>query len=434
MTKEFNKDNSIKAKSGSNNKAELLSLLNEFEKKFNNVHLSKNVKMGASGKDPNQFSVNAILKFDDQHEENWLIETSSSYRSDRVKGIEFDIEHIKELIRRPDVNVKAFFVVPDTENSGAFNKYKENVEHHNVVTYFDDILKFSEFRNIIAERCSKYLTQGIKANILGDEAEKDIAEAFNNSNNIELWNKTDNSKVIKSRNFDIIQSLMDKYYPNKQIKAMVAYDNNSKDSHYLADLNTVKDPNGGHVLGKPKTDILVIITFTDGNQANINFSVKHPKVKSKRVTAHEGDVDTLLNDLQASMPQDSVFNDPDKFNQLSTALHNFQDVGSAKNMTPDNRDFLKYNLSDLNSWLIDYFLFGINNRRLNKDQVANTMAIVNPENGNLIYLTRNEEKHLLLQYCQNHKPSSSSFGTPFSWTYPSKKRGKKIQIKSPLPL
>ena len=42
MTKEFNKDNSIKAKSGSNNKAELLSLLNEFEKKFNTPIVKSN--------------------------------------------------------------------------------------------------------------------------------------------------------------------------------------------------------------------------------------------------------------------------------------------------------------------------------------------------------------------------------------------------------
>ena len=69
MAKEFNMDNSIKSRNGSQNKTEILSLLEEFEKKYSTVHLSKKVRMGAPGKDPKQFFITAILEFDDQHKE-----------------------------------------------------------------------------------------------------------------------------------------------------------------------------------------------------------------------------------------------------------------------------------------------------------------------------------------------------------------------------
>lgn len=434
MAKEFNMDNSIKSRNGSQNKTEILSLLEEFEKKYSTVHLSKKVRMGAPGKDPKQFFITAILEFDDQHKEEWLIETSTSYKADRAKKAEFEIENIKKIINRPKVDVKAFYVITNAKEEGDFKKYKRNVEQHKIVTYFDDILNFNEFRNMLAKRCSKYLPQGSRSNILGSEAEKDVAEAFNNPNNIELWNKTEKSKVINSRNFDIVQSLMDKFYPDKKIKTMVAYDNYKKDPHYLADLSVVKNPNGGHNWGKPKTDVLIIITFTDGTNTHINLSVKRPKIDNRKVTAHEGYVEVMLNDLQASMPKNSMFNDPEKFDQLSKALLNFQEAGTAKGMNSTDWEFLTDNLHDLNPWLIDYCLFGVNNRRFNDKQVANTMAVVDPQSGSLTYLTRNEEKQLLLQSCQNHKNHknrrSSSFGTPFSWSYPSSKRGKKYIIKS----
>lgn len=432
MTEKFNQDNSNKVKSGRNTKAELISLLEDFDKRFDTVNLQKNVKFGAKDKDQDQFSIDAILEFTDQSKEKWLIKTSSSYRSDRIKGNEFDIEHIKLIVKSPNIELKSFFVVPDTENNSSFEKYKKNVENHRIVTYFDKVLKFREFRHLILDRCSKYLSQGTRSNVLGNDAEKEISDAFNNLNNINIWNQTGNNQVIKSKDFSIVQALMNKYYPDKKLKSMVAYDNDSDGNYYLDDLKTVKGPNNEN-LGKPKTDVLIKLTFTDDTTAQINLSVKHPKLKSKKVTAHEGSIEVLMDDLAASLPSYSIFNDSKKFDQLYKALKNFQDAGSAKNMNPEDKLFLADNLSDINSWLIDYFLFGTNNRRFNNNQVANTMAIINPQNGDLLYLTQEEERQLLLDYCQLQKSTSSSFGTPFSWTYPSKKRGKKIQIKSPLP-
>lgn len=40
--------------------------------------------------------------------------------------------------------------------------------------------------------------------------------------------------------------------------------------------------------------------------------------------------------------------------------------------------------------------------------------------------------HTLEDYCDILLRSKKTFGTPFSWTYPSKKRGKSIQLKAKL--
>ncbi len=424
MAKEFNMDNSIKSRNGSQNKTEILSLLEEFEKKYSTVHLSKKVRMGAPGKDPKQFFITAILEFDDQHKEEWLIETSTSYKADRAKKAEFEIENIRKIINRPDVDTKAFYVITNPKEEGDLKKYKKNVKNHKIVTYFDAILNFSEFRNMIASRCSKYLSQGIKSNILGSEAEKEVAEAFNNPNNIELWNKTEKSKVINSRNFDIVQSLMSKYFPNKKISTMKAYNNKKDGPYYLEDLRIVRDSNGKGNLGEPKTDVLIDLTFTDQSKSRIKLSIKRPDPTNshRAVSAHQGDAKVLADDIQASIPKNSIFNDPTMFEKLRKALINFQEAKSAKRMDPEQREFLIKNLSDLNPWLIDYFLFGINNRRFNDNQIANMMCVVDPQTGKLTYFNRDEEKKLLLSIHRN-----TLFKTPFNWTY----NKKSYQVKVP---
>lgn len=436
----MNSDNSKKVRSGNNNQQELSSLLNEFQDKYKNVEIiNKNQRYGEKGKNQNQFFVNAEIRFSDNYPEIWILKTTSSYRSDRSKGDEFDVEHIKKILSTQKKNSKAFFIVPDNQKEKdmrAFNNFRKNVENKKVVSYFDHVITISEFKHFLNERCNKYISQGIRANILGNDAEKNIVEAFNNKKNIILLNTPDNT-IEKSKNFAVVYTFMNSLYPHQKLKSMEAFHNikKLKDEHYLDELNIVRD-NGQGNLGKPKTDVLIKLVFEDNHIENIKLSVKRPQKSAgkniKRVTVHEGNVQTLLADLKKSLPEKSIFNNPEQWENLKSSLINFQHYGSVTNMDDGKRDFLNKNLSKLNNWLIDYFLFGINNSRFNDNQMANAMAIVNPDNGDLLFLTAMEEKNLLLQYCKKQKSGSTTFGTPFNWTYPSHKKGKKIQIKSPI--
>ena len=58
-------------------------------------------------------------------------------------------------------------------------------------------------------------------------------------------------------------------------------------------------------------------------------------------------------------------------------------------------------------------------------QQANALLSFNPQNGDCTVRTVAEEEQVLIDGITKR----SEFGTPFSWTYPSKKRGKKIQLK-----
>ena len=62
-------------------------------------------------------------------------------------------------------------------------------------------------------------------------------------------------------------------------------------------------------------------------------------------------------------------------------MKNFQEVGSQKKMTIEDKEFLNNHLSDLNKWLIDYFVFGINNKMLNNIQIAQALLVFNPLTG-----------------------------------------------------
>jgi len=438
----MNTDNSKKVRSGSNAKKEIHSLITELKNEFKNVKFKKKdwgnyVTFGFPNKDPHQFKIDEVIIFDDENLEIWLIKISSSVRGDRCKGAEFDIEHVKKLLSSKSDNVKAFYVIKDNQSPNdlkQFTSYKKNVTSHKIVSYFDDILKFSEFQNMLKERCVKYLIQGVQSNILGNDAEKEISDSFNNINNTVLWNNPEDS-VTQSKDIYIFLEVMNALFStHNPIQQTEAFNNNKLDKHHFLDeLNIVRNSEGKGNLGKPKTDVLVQLSFSNGTYKKIKISVKKPKAASKRVTIHEGSIESLISDLRTSLPSNSRFNNSENFDYLSQALLNFQEVGSAKNMNPDFREYLNNYLSELNGWLIDYFLFGINNTRFNDNQIANTLAIINPDNGSLIVKKDTEEKELLLKYCESHKLGSSSFGTPFSWTYPSKKKGRKIQIKSPLP-
>lgn len=88
--------NGERALAGVNTSKELISLLESIVEKYDTLTLDKNIEYGEKGKDPKQFKANAKINFD-KGNSIWLVDVSSSFRSDRIKGKEFDIEHLKRF-------------------------------------------------------------------------------------------------------------------------------------------------------------------------------------------------------------------------------------------------------------------------------------------------------------------------------------------------
>lgn len=419
--------NGQKAKAGQSTMSTLDKLLDQMISDNSDVTLQHHVAYGAEGKDQKQFKADAQINFVKEHLA-WLLECSTSVRSDRVKGKEFDIEHIKKILAQNGIATKAYFVVPDSAKAKevkSLDSFRQHIQKQDRVTYFDDALSIQAFRTLLENKLTENQQQGQRSNTLGTSAEELLCEAFNNEKNIVLWNNP-NDYITKSDTFGIFSSVLHKLAPTiGKIRTSVAYRSGSNDE-ISKQLTRIVDENGKS-RGMPKTDVYINVTAENGDTNVFKVSVKKPSsVTKKKVTVHEGSVEQLLSDLKDSISSDSKFNDPNLFDKLSVALIDFQNCGSKKGMKPENVTFLNENLADLNHWLIDYCVFGINNPLQNKEvQQANALLSFNPQNGDCTVRTVAEEEQVLIDGITNR----SAFGTPFSWTYPSKKRGKKIQLK-----
>lgn len=420
--------NKDKARAGLNTEKELVDLLNKLANKYDTIALKKPVEYGEKGKDNKQFKANAQIKFIEE-DIVWLIVVSSSFRSDRIKSKEFDIEHIKNILIEKEIHPEAYFILPDNAKAKdvtELQKFKKHIDKQDRVTYFDGAMLMHAFSNMLEQKLTENIKQGQRSNILGNSGEEKLKLAFNNQNNLKIWNDTKDC-ITKSANYSLFKSVLNGLAPSiGKICHSVAYGSSKhEESRISQDLKQVRSPDN-RLHGKPKTDILISIINEKGDNIILKASVKQPASSKNKVTVHEGSVEQLLTDLKSSLPKNSKFNNSDLFNSLSIALLDFQAKGSKKTMLEENLHFLNENLADLNKWLIDYFIFGINNSYLNKNQQANALIVFNPNTGGCIARNILKEESKLL----NGK--KATFGTPFSWTYPSKKRGKKIQIKSPI--
>lgn len=417
-----------KFKAGINTFNELLKLVKTLiTEECNCVSLDKNVKYGEEGKDNDQFTVKVQIYFTNESMK-WLIDFSSSFRSDRIKGKEFDIEHIKQILNKEKIGSKAFLLLPDNAKDNdkkELKNFKSHIEKQDKVTYFDYAMTMGDFRHCLEKKLTNNTKQGKKANIQGGFGEKDLYYAFNDSNNLKLWNDHEN-KITQSSTYELFKSVLNQIDPCiGKIKSCKAYGSNKDSKDKISqDLRCVRDKDN-KIHGKPKTDVLIELVDCAEKRHVFRISVKKPAQNKGKVTVHEGVVEQLLNDLESTMPEKSKFKDKNYFNKLSKALNDFQVSGSKSKMDKKNLNFLNEYLSELNKWLIDYFVFGINNSLLNKNQQANFLLIYDSTNAKCKVNNIEEEEELLLD-------KKGTFNTPFSWTYPSKKRGKKIQIKSPV--
>lgn len=426
-------NNTEKVMSGRETKKTLTKLIKQTIAPFPAIHFRENVKYGEKGKDPKQFSISHQVEFSNLNL-YWLIDVTSSYKQDRVKGKQFLMEHTKDILLNHGIDSLAYFVVPDNcspETLKGIKNFNQHIEKKDKVNFFDAAMTMSQFSNFLEQKVTESLNQGKRSNILGDYSEKKLMDAFNNSNNIKLWNTPDDY-LTKSPDYSLFATVLDKLCPNiSQIAECKAYTGSRATSNKDAisdELTTVRDANN-KPHGKPKTDVLVIIKPKNSNNTiQLAISVKLPSSIKGKVSVHQGHIEQLISDLHLSLPADSIFHKDNMFQQLKKALLNFQAEGSLKNMDADSKAFLNAYLSQLNRWLIDYFIFGINNSLLNNRQKANALLIFNPETGTCKIETVEEVEESML----NDK--MATFGTPFSWTYPSGKRGKEFQVKGPFNL
>lgn len=394
----FNIDNQQKSLSGSASNLTLSELLLKIQEIPQlNVSINKGYSIGYENCEK-QFKMDYAITFNDFDNETWLVKPTSSIRTDRIYGNEFFAQNIKIV----DENVtKIFVVVPDSITEKEIknkNDYSNKIHSETYVSFLDDVLTFSELKDLVLNHASENLSQGISANILGNNAEDSIVDLLTDKNNILLWNDyAKHSQTIKSSTYRWFTEIL-------KVSGI------SEQDYILDIVATNKIPkliNRGY----PKTDVSFTIT-TEKGEITKNISVKNTSAQT--VTVHEGTVDDIILAL-------NINSSP----LLADALKEFQVYGSPKGLKENNDvayNILVDEMQKYNKELVNLFMFGVNSPLVdNPIQIADLMLY-----------TQNFEVIPRDLYVDEYIAKYSSKGqlnTPFKWTYPSKKRGQKVQIK-----
>jgi len=397
----FTAENQAKSTSGKNAKMLIQEMLNAMLALDLNIKVGNNYSIGYEGK-AKQFKMDFSVCFSDFDNEKWLIKSTNSIR-ERIYGAEFFAQHIKDI----DESVKRILVVvPDSISDKEMkNKrnYAQKTRDKEYVSFLDDVLTVNELQQEIINKASGAITQGVKSNILGSFSEKSVVALLNDERNLILWNDYAGSQQqVKSSTFSYYKGILEAV-GLVEGKDRIAKITASDDIPILSNR------------GAPKTDVS-FVAETDTVVISRNISVKNSA--EKVVSIHEGNVVDLISALRIN-----------ESSELASALYQFEECGSVEGEKglltkyPGAVEVLTQSLGQYNKEMAEFFLFGVNSPLLTSSeiQVANMILFIEPF---AVWVREEYIPHYLSKY-----QGKGQLGTPFKWTYPSGKRGKKIQIK-----
>lgn len=387
-------DNTQKSTSGSKQNEILLNIakkakLYEYIKEY---HYKYSIsKPGYKWK--HQFYCPCLIEFKDN--EKWLLYTSTSYRQDRAKEWFWDSMFAKEL-----TGAKYSFLIyaesTKEKEKKTFLIWKQRFLRKDGYYTIDDILSESELDRLIQQKGSESIGQGLFRCIRGNAFEEKVAEVLENKDNLSIL-LTDNH-VLRGDYYSLFSCILSKckYTNESAIQRIEATSNKSVIGRL---------PSGG----LPKTDVWATVYNNDATKEYITISCKQSD--ARRVSVHQYKADTFADVL-------------DKNNTtLRALLRDFQAGPTLSGFGPEKADQLtaelKPHLKRLTQWVISG-RFGEGE----KHQIADYI---------LIYSDSEYSFYTVDEYCDKLlSQSNGHFGTPFSWTYASKQRGKSIQLKCSL--
>lgn len=374
------------------------SLYEILEIKYEEGHLkekpTKEYRIGKKGySNKKQFYAPFLIEFLDGTK--WVLFSTTSMRTDRIKGQQWDALNLKEI----DNNITAVYLVyPDgvepTEKENFIsqnNKYK-NLEEYSAI---DAIISQEEICNMIEEYAIKDLDTGQKKSKQGTAFEYRVEKILNYPENLDKWKNE--TPTIEGMHYNIFKDIVNCFgLDSVHVQSIFA----TSDKKKIGSLPT---------RGQVKTDVLVTIKKDDNSTHYYTISCK----RSNRdlVSVHEYNADTFADVLDNENAQ------------LRFLLNKFQECGSRKSFGEKNCNELTEAIAPYIDKLALWVLGGHEGKGNPETQWAN--YILTYDNNDLSISI-----HQIKHYCEILiSKVKGNFGTPFSWTYPSKKRGKSIQLK-----
>lgn len=386
-------DNGDRAQHGYNAKDSLEQIIKDCLFKGYIKEYEKGYRCGYVDYDNTQFFCNFLITFNNNVK--WIINITTSLR-DRVKMQQWDCYHIKKIDKSID---KSILTYPDDiklEEIEAFQTYKLKIINHIHYSAIDDVVGQRELYEMIQNNATMNLSNGQKKDLIGNDFESSIASILSSRENFEKWVSNDRIKVgVQYNTFEKIVNFfkLDK----DSIKGIEA----TSDKNLIGNLESS---------GMPKTDIIIYVYYKDPNKDVEHYTISCKKTNEKAVSVHQYNANAFADALN-----------PNDVN-LRKLLNEFQIQGNLRDFGNNNIEALTEALKPYITKLVKWVLGGYGGKNKTQLQLADYLLISDDSD---IYL------HTLDDYVNELlKPEYiSHFGTPFSWTYASGRKGKDIQLK-----
>ena len=423
--------NADKREHGDLARKELQRILSDCLEKKIILHYMSNFRIGRAGySNDSQFLAPFLVSF--PNGERWILYTTTSMRSDRIKGQQWDAENIKQIV--PSIT-KAVLCFPDgvelrdIKNFSALaERYKKKADYSAIddilsyrqllfaiqsvnnkmvrfksvkanQSYIEKVVSNAEDRRMVLEPLNIKENLSEKGRLLdayGRAFERIVANSMSSERNLMKWKGK--AKTETGRDYDVFKIIVEhlKLVPD-DVKSISA----TSDHMDIGSL-----PSGGY----PKTDIIITAHYNDGSYNNYTVSCK----RSDRdiVTVHQYTADAFSRTLN---PEDE---------ELRKLLYDFQIAGSRSGLGEEKSLLLERALAPYRTKLFLWVMGGIDGEGNPDTQWAEHILILNGRTNKLKMHSVYEYYNYLIKAGAN-----GMFGTPFSWTYPSKQRGKYIQLK-----
>lgn len=387
--------NGEKSKHGKNAQYNIESLLDHCKDKGYIKDYQKDFRIGKAGfSNESQFYAPFYISLNDS--KHWLIYSTTSMRTDRIKGQQWDSLNIRLIDKSID---KVFLVYSDGIDQAEIDSFKKQNDKYLTKYEFsaiDSIISQNELYNLLESSATSSLTSGQIKDLQGRNFESLVATTLANKDNLQKW-KT-NNKVSTGMHYNIFETIVS--YLNLDSSIVERIDATS-DGKIIGKL-----PTGGN----PKTDVIMDIIFEDGTKSRTTISCK--RSSDNKVSVHEYSAESFTNILDSNN------------SNLKLLLENFQATPSLSGFGETNSKALTIELAPYSDKLSQWVLAGIHGYGDKTKHWASHILTYDNNDSTVSFHDINTYIKLLKE-----KGSSGHFGTLFTWTYPSKKRGKSIQLK-----
>ncbi len=344
-----------------------------------------------------------------------LINSSTSFRNDRFKQQAYDIDGaLNNSIISADVTA-SIMLYPDSEiENSTFLRFRERIKKGKSFSPTQNLFTLSEFYEFLENHKASVEEQkneteesdesvqvkdGSYYGKAGNELEKEVVKFLNNKEYLEQY-KSDTCKEILFTS--ILDQLCNQAFNKENIIT-------------IKSTNTVEKLAKG---GNAKTDVIIKIILNDGAEIIETLSIK--KSSKTVVSCHDYKYEDFVRVLDIKGTK------LEKYFKIFQANPTYE---SFEKELPDGFTIIEFekNLKPYIEKFAQWVLTGEHDN-------LNLTNPIKQVSRFLLVVTNNQV------FCSDYnsyiekifKKSLLKYGLPFRWTYPSKQRGKRIQLKMPI--